>query len=338
MLTLVTGHASFIGFHAALRLLERGDAVVGFDNVSDHGDLTLKEARLAELADRSGTLPGRYISIEADLTDAAALARCFDRYRFERVIHLAARPGIAFSVAHPDATVAANIVGFANLLEACRVAAVPHLTYASSSSVYGASRRLPYSEHDPADHPLQLYAATKRANELMAHAYSHLYALPTTGLRFFTVYGPWCRPDLALYKFVEAICAGRPVELMDAGRHSRDFTYVDDLVTALVALSDDIARPDPNWRGEAPDAATSSAPWRVLNIGSDRPARVTDYLDAIEAALGQKAIRRDQPRQAADMPDTWADLTEIRSAIGYEPSISLDEGVARFVAWYRSRQ
>lgn len=335
MLTLVTGNAGFIGFHVANELLRRGDAVIGVDNIGDYYDPRLKRDRLAQLARRAQASGASYRFVEADLVDPSIALDCVARGGVGRVIHLAAQPGIAFSTAHPLATVTSNVTGFINVLEACRQAAVPHLVYASTSSVYGANQSLPYSEHAAADHPLQLYAATKRANELMAHAYSHLHGLPTTGLRFFTVYGPWGRPDMALSKFAAAILAGEPVDLLHHGQHLRDFTYIDDLVEAILAVSDDVPAGNPGWDGKSPDAATSAAPWRLLNIGGGHPARVSELLDLLEASLGRKAIRRLVDRHADDMVETWADLGEITAATGFHPQVSLAEGVARFAQWYR---
>jgi len=335
MLTLVTGNAGFIGSHVAKRLLERGDSVVGVDAVDDYYDVALKEARLARLIDAARASGASYTFVRGNLARPETIAEAFDGRRFDRVIHLAAQPGIGFSVAHPERTVESNIVGFANVLEACRKAAVPHLTYASTSSVYGANRTLPYSEHAPADHPIQLYAATKRANELMAHSYGHLYGLPTTGLRFFTVYGPWGRPDMALFRFAERIMAGEPIDLYDEGRHTRDFTYIDDLVDGIVAASDEIAQPNAQWDGRTPEPATSGGPWRIFNLGNDNPVRLTDYVDALENALGRKAVRRLLPRRPEDMEDTWADLGAAQDALGYRPKTPMREGVARFATWYK---
>ena len=334
MLVLVTGHAGFIGYHVARRLLARGDSVVGLDSLDDYYDVRLKEARLAELAGFAGRAGADYSFVRADLAEPGTVADVLAGRRFDRVIHLAAQPGIAFSTMHPERTIRSNVIGFANVLEGVRRAAVPHLTYASTSSVYGASRALPFAEGTPADHPLQLYAATKRSNELMAHSYSQLHGLATTGLRFFTVYGPWGRPDMALYRFAEQIMSGEPIDLYDEGRHTRDFTFIDDIVDGVLAASDHVAGADPNWDSKAPDAASSRAPWRVFNLGSGKPVGLTQYVDALEDALGRKAIRRLLPRRPEDMEDTWADLTRAREILGYRPKTSIREGVAQFAEWY----
>ncbi len=335
MKVLVTGNAGFIGFHVAQRLIERGDDVVGFDCVNDYYDPALKEARLARLDDMSGRQGGRYRFIRADLTDRAAVDGCFSDHGFDRVIHLAAQPGVRYSLENPYSYVASNLVGFANVLEASRQAKAGHLTYASTSSVYGANTKMPYSEHDPVDHPLQLYAATKRANELMAHSYSHLFALPTTGLRFFTVYGPWVRPDMALAKFTKNIVEGRPIQVFNNGNHTRDFTYVDDIVEGVIRASDKPAAPNPDWDAAKPDPATSNAPFRLYNIGNSSPVRLGDYIAAIEDAVGRKAIKEMLPLQPGDVADTFADVGDLAADLGYRPQVSVQEGVRRFVGWYR---
>jgi UDP-glucuronate 4-epimerase len=335
MKVLVTGSAGFIGFHTAAALLARGDEVVGYDNVNDYYDPALKEGRLAELASSAGAREGRYHFRRACLTDRSALDACFAEHRFDRVIHLAAQAGVRHSITNPEDYVASNLVGFANILEVCRHAQIPHLTYASTSSVYGANTRLPFSEHHGADHPLQFYAATKRANELMAHAYSHLFRMPTTGLRFFTVYGPWGRPDMALFLFTRAILEGRAIKVFNNGQHTRDFTYVDDIVEGVIRTSDAIAAPDPDWNGDAPDPATSSAPFRIYNIGNSAPVKLTGYIEALERSLGRKAERELLPMQPGDVPDTFADVTDLEAAVGYRPATSVADGVARFVDWYR---
>lgn len=331
MRILVTGAAGFIGFHVARRLLARGDSVVGFDVVNDYYDPAIKEARLDGLK-ASG---GDFQFVRENIADRDALSRCLAQHRFDRVIHLAAQAGVRYSLENPQAYVESNLVGFANVLEGCRHAGVAHLVYASTSSVYGANTRLPFSEHDGADHPLQFYAATKRANELMAHSYSHLFGLPTTGLRFFTVYGPWGRPDMALFSFTRAILAGEPIKLFNNGGHVRDFTYVDDVVEGVVRASDQIAAPDPNWDASRPDPATSNAPFRILNIGNSDPTELTAYVEAIEAALGKTAVRELLPLQPGDVPDTFADVSALEAATGYRPGTPVREGVRRFVAWYR---
>jgi len=332
---LVTGNAGFIGFHVAQRLVERGDDVVGFDCVNDYYDPALKEARLARLDETSGRQGGSYRFIRADLTDRAAVESCFAEHRFDRVIHLAAQPGVRYSLENPYSYVASNLVGFVNVLEACRHGRVGHLTYASTSSVYGANTKMPYSEHDPVDHPLQLYAATKRANELMAHSYSHLFSLPTTGLRFFTVYGPWVRPDMALAKFTKNIVEGRPIQVFNNGNHTRDFTYVDDIVEGVIRASDTPASPNPGWDAARPDPATSNAPFRIYNIGNSSPVRLGDYIEAIEDAVGRKAIREMLPMQPGDVADTFADVGDLAADLGYRPQVSVRDGVQRFVRWYR---
>jgi UDP-glucuronate 4-epimerase len=336
MKVLVTGHAGFIGFHVAQRLIARGDAVVGFDAVNDYYDARLKEARLAELSRAAEAHGAGYASVRANLADRAAVESCFAEHRFDRVIHLAAQAGVRYSLENPHAYVESNIVGFTNVLEACRHAAVPHLTYASTSSVYGANTAMPFSEAQGVDHPLQFYAATKRANELMAHAYSHLFRLPTTGLRFFTVYGPWGRPDMALFLFTRSILEGKPIKLFNHGNHTRDFTYVDDIAAAVVAASDDVAAPDPAWDSAAPDPATSDAPFRLFNIGNSSPVKLRDYVAAIERELGRKAEVELLPLQPGDVPDTYADVGRLTRQVGYRPATAVDEGVARFVRWYRS--
>jgi len=329
---LVTGAAGFIGFHVAKRLIERGEEVVGYDAVNDYYDPTLKEARLAILDDTAAAAPGSWTFIRADL---AAVNAVFANHEFERVIHLAAQAGVRHSLTHPHDYVQSNIVGFANVLEACRQTKTPHLTYASTSSVYGANTKMPFSEHQSVDHPLQLYAATKRANELMAHAYSHLFRLPTTGLRFFTVYGPWGRPDMALFLFTKNILAERPIALFNCGKHTRDFTYIGDIVEGVVRASDQIAEPNPHWTSERPDPATSNAPFRIFNIGNSSPLNLTEYVEAIEEALGRTAIKEFLPLQPGDVLDTYADVSELAAAVGYRPTTAVREGVRAFVEWYR---
>jgi UDP-glucuronate 4-epimerase len=332
---LVTGAAGFIGYHVARRLIERGDSVVGFDVVNDYYDPALKEARLAHLHELGATQGADFRFIRADLADHGAVDTAFADHGFDRVIHLAAQAGVRYSLGNPRSYVASNLVGFTNILEACRHNAVGHLTYASTSSVYGANTKMPFSEHDGADHPLQFYAATKRANELMAHSYSHLFALPTTGLRFFTVYGPWGRPDMALFKFTRAILAGEPIDVFNHGNHTRDFTYIDDIAEGVIRASDAPAMPDPAFDPAAPDPAISSAPFRLFNIGNSAPVKLGEYIDALEEALGKKAIRNLLPLQPGDVPDTFSDTTELTAATGYRPSTSVREGIGKFVDWYR---
>jgi UDP-glucuronate 4-epimerase len=329
MKILVTGAAGFIGFHTARQLMARGDDVVGFDAVNDYYDPAIKEARLARLAGP------RFTFVRANLADRGAVDAAFAAHKFDRVIHLAAQAGVRYSIENPHAYVESNIVGFVNIIEACRRAGTPHLTYASTSSVYGANTNMPFSEHRGADHPLQFYAATKRANELMAHSYSHLFRLPTTGLRFFTVYGPWGRPDMALFLFTKNILAGQPIKVFNDGNHTRDFTYIDDIVEGVIRASDQIAAPDPAWNPARPDPATSNAPYRVFNIGNDAPVTLIQYIEAIEKAAGRPAVRQLLPLQPGDVPDTRADTSTLEAAVGYRPGTSVKEGVGRFVAWYR---
>lgn len=336
MTNLVTGNAGFIGFHAAKRLLERGEAVVGFDSVNDYYDPTLKEARLKELEKTAQKTGSAYTFIRANLADRAAVEDCFKSHNFDRVIHLAAQAGVRYSIENPYSYVESNLTAFTNILEACRHSQVPHLTYASTSSVYGANTKMPFSEADSASHPLQFYAATKRANELMAHSYSQLYGLPTTGLRFFTVYGPWGRPDMALFLFTKAMLAGEPIKLFNHGKHTRDFTYVNDIVEGVLRASAQPAQPDPHWRSDEPGQATSVAPWRIFNIGNNNPVRLGDYVNALEQALGVKAKRELLPLQAGDVPDTYADSSALEAAVDYKPATPVQEGVNNFVSWYRS--
>jgi UDP-glucuronate 4-epimerase len=333
---LVTGAAGFIGFHTTCRLLAQGVEVVGLDNLNDYYDPALKLARLEEvdrIARETGT-PFHFL--KADVADKAAVDACFAEHDFDRVIHLAAQAGVRHSIEAPGEYISSNLVGFANILEACRAAQTPHLVYASTSSVYGANDTTPYSEHSGADHPLQLYAATKRANELMAHAYSHLYNLPTTALRFFTVYGPWGRPDMALFLFTEKMLRNEPIPIYNEGHLERDFTYVDDIVEGVLRVAADVAKPDPAWDARSPDPATSNAPFRILNIGNNQPVALLDFIDALEEALGRKAVRDLLPMQPGDVKRTHADVSLLRSAVNYNPTTSVREGVGRFVEWYRN--
>ena len=332
----VTGVAGFIGFHVARTLLAQGVRVVGADIVNAYYDVSLKEARLAELARATRAANGNFALHRIDLADTAGVARLFKEERFDRVIHLAAQAGVRHSLDHPHAYVQSNLVAFTNILEGCRHTGVQHLTYASTSSVYGANTSLPFREGDGVDHPLQFYAATKRANELMAHSYSHLFRLPTTGLRFFTVYGPWGRPDMALFKFTKAILAGEPIEVFNHGNHTRDFTYVDDIVAGVIAASENTATPDPEWRADDPDPATSDAPFRIYNIGNNAPAKLSAYITAIEDALGIAARQTLLPLQPGDAPDTYADTARLEAATGVRPNTSIADGVQRFVDWYRA--
>jgi len=327
---LVTGVAGFIGFHVARRLLEEGREVVGLDNVNEYYDVRLKEARLAELEGRAG-----WRFVRMDLADREGMARLFDEVRPRRVIHLAAQAGVRYSLKNPHAYADSNLVGFMNVLEGCRHSGAEHLVYASSSSVYGANTKMPFSIHHNVDHPVSLYAATKKANELMAHAYSHLYSLPTTGLRFFTVYGPWGRPDMAMFIFTRAILEGRPIDVYNHGRMKRDFTYIDDVVEGVVRVADRIPSPNPAWSGDAPDPGTSRAPYRVYNIGNNKPVELMDLIRVLEEALGRKAEKRMLPMQPGDVPATYADVDDLTADVGYRPNTPIEEGVRRFVAWYR---
>jgi UDP-glucuronate 4-epimerase len=335
MKVLVTGAAGFIGFHTAQKLLERGDSVVGFDVVNDYYDPAIKEARLSELERCAARTCSPFEFVRADLSDQAAVDGCFAKHSFDRVIHLAAQAGVRYSLENPRAYVTSNIDAFVNIIEACRHAKTPHLTYASTSSVYGANTDMPFSEHQPTVHPLQFYAATKRANELMAHAYSHLFRLPTTGLRFFTVYGPWGRPDMALFLFTKNILEGKPIRVFNHGNHTRDFTYVTDIAEGVIRASDQIAQPNPEWNSDRPDPATSNAPWRIFNIGNNSPVKLAEYIEAIEEAVGKKAIQELLPLQPGDVPDTYANVSELEAAVRYKPATPVRQGVANFVSWYR---
>jgi UDP-glucuronate 4-epimerase len=328
---LVTGAAGFIGFHTARRLLQAGRAVVGLDNMNAYYDPALKEARGAELAKFNS-----FRFIKLDLADRPGMTALFAKYRFPQVIHLAAQAGVRHSLTDPHAYVDANLQGFINVLEGCRHNGCQHLLYASSSSVYGANTRQPFSVHDNVDHPISLYAATKKANELMAHAYSHLYRLPATGLRFFTVYGPWGRPDMAMFIFASAILDGRPIRLFNHGNMRRDFTFVDDVVQAVVRLIDRVPAPDPGWTGDRPDPSTSAAPWRVYNIGNNKTVEVTEVVRLLEAELGRTAIKELVPMQLGDVPETCADVDDLMRDIGYRPSTPIEEGIKQFAAWYRA--
>lgn len=333
---LVTGNAGFIGFHVCRRLLQRGARVTGIDSVNEYYDPSLKEARLAILEQTAAACGSEYEFRRADIADRCAVDACFRDGGFDRVIHLAAQAGVRHSLVNPRAYVESNIVGFTNILESCREAGTGHLVYASSSSVYGARRSQPFSEHQGADHPLQLYAATKRANELMAHSYSHLYRLPSTGLRFFTVYGPWGRPDMAMFLFTRNILEDKPLRLFNNGCHARDFTYIDDIVEGVLRVSECIPKPDPDFDPRNPDPATSDAPFRILNLGSDRPVNLGEYVNAIEEAVGKTARRELVPMQPGDAESTWADARDLEQLTGYRPTTPVREGVRRFVQWYRS--
>lgn len=330
MAILVTGAAGFIGFHLAERLLARGETVIGLDNLNDYYEVGLKEARLARLQ----AWPG-FTFHRLDLADRAGMERLFRKQAIERVVHLAAQAGVRYSLTHPHAYAESNLTGFLHVLEGCRSRSVAHLVYASSSSVYGSNTAMPFRAEASADHPLALYGATKKANEAMAHAYSHLYGIPTTGLRFFTVYGPWGRPDMALFSFTRAILAGESIPVFNHGQHKRDFTYIDDVVEGIVRVLDRPARPDPAFDPARPDPSASSAPYRLYNIGNGQPVDLITYIRTLEAALGRAARLDLQPMQAGDVPDTWADCTPLQRDTGYKPSTPVSEGIARFVAWYR---
>jgi UDP-glucuronate 4-epimerase len=328
---LVTGTAGFIGFHTAMRLLDRGDVVIGVDNVNSYYDPKLKEARLAKLEGRNG-----FSFHRLNIADADAMATLFQSERFDKVIHLAAQAGVRYGQENPGAYIESNIVGTQNILEGCRHNGVKHLVLASSSSVYGANTAMPFSVHDNVDHPLSLYAATKKANELAAHTYAYLYRIPVTALRFFTVYGPWGRPDMALFKFTQKILAGEPIEVFNNGHHARDFTYIDDVVEGVLRTADKIAEPNPNWTGETPDPATSMSPYRLYNIGNNSPVELMDFIGAIEHALGREAKKIYLPMQPGDVPKTFADVDDLVRDVGFKPATPLSEGIARFVSWYRS--
>ena len=330
MKILVTGAAGFIGARLSERLLARGDEVVGLDNLNDYYDVALKEARLARLAGQPG-----FSFHRQDIVDGPALKALFERVRPQRVMHLAAQAGVRYSITHPHAYTESNITGFLNVLEACRWHPVEHLVYASSSSVYGANTSMPFSIHDNVDHPVSLYAATKKANELMAHTYSHLYGLPTTGLRFFTVYGPWGRPDMSLFLFTRSILAGKPIDVFNYGNHQRDFTYVDDIVEGVIRCIDTPATGSPTWRGDQPDPGTSAAPYRLYNIGNNSPVALMDFIATLERALGREAIKNFLPLQAGDVPATYADVTALVADMGYRPTTPLAVGIGNFVRWYK---
>ena len=331
MKLLVPGAAGFIGMTTSLRLLARGDEVVGLDNLNDYYDARLKQDRLARLQPHEA-----FRFVRMDVADREGMQRLFAEERFDRVIHLAAQAGVRYSLKNPHAYVDSNLVGFVNVLEGCRHAGVQHLVYASSSSVYGGNTQMPFSVHDSVDHPVSLYAATKKANELMAHTYSHLYGLPTTGLRFFTVYGPWGRPDMALFLFTKAILEGRPIDVYNHGRMQRDFTFVDDIAEGVIRVTDRIAAPDAAYDPARPDPATSSAPYRVFNIGNHQPVPLMDFIACIEKALEREATKNFMPLQDGDVPATFADVQALQDWVGFSPATSIETGIARFVEWYRA--
>jgi UDP-glucuronate 4-epimerase len=327
---LVTGAAGFIGFHTARRLLERGDQVVGLDNLNSYYDPELKRGRLELLR----AYPA-FRFVEADISDREAMENVFRTGGFQRVVHLAAQAGVRYSIINPHAYVQSNITGFLHVIEGCRHHGVEHLVYASTSSVYGANTRMPFTEQQNVDHPLTLYAATKKSNELMAHSYSSLYGLPTTGLRFFTVYGPWGRPDMALFLFTKNILAGAPIDVFNGGHHRRDFTYVDDIVQGVVSAVDQVASPNPGWDSNSPDPASSNAPYKIYNIGNQRPVELLRYIEVLEQCLGRKAEKVMLPMQSGDVADTFADVSELLADVGYQPTTPLEHGVRNFVGWFR---
>ncbi|WP_455389452.1 NAD-dependent epimerase [Petrachloros mirabilis] len=329
-LTLVTGVAGFIGFHVVQRLIARGDHVLGLDNINDYYDVRLKQARLGQL-----TPLDRFQFVKLDLASRQGMKELFAEYPIQRVVHLAAQAGVRYSLLNPHAYTDSNIEGFMNILEGCRHAKVEHLVYASSSSVYGGNTQMPFSIHDNVDHPVSLYAASKKANELMAHCYAHLYRIPCTGLRFFTVYGPWGRPDMALFIFTKAILEGKPIEVFNHGKMRRDFTYIDDIVEGVVRTLDHTAQPNPAWSGDKPDPGTSSAPARIYNIGNHQPVELLHFIEVLEKALGKKAEKKLMPLQLGDVPATYADIHDLSRDVGFKPSTSIEEGIPRFVQWYR---
>ncbi|HEX2056090.1 MAG TPA: NAD-dependent epimerase [Nitrospiraceae bacterium] len=328
--TFVTGAAGFIGFHLCKRLLDRGDLVFGLDNLNPYYDVQLKEARLAQLQPHP-----HFQFAKLDLQDRPGLEALFAAHRFTRVVHLAAQAGVRYSLTNPHAYTSSNVEGFLNILEGCRHAQTQHLVFASTSSVYGGNTRMPFSVHDNVDHPVSLYAATKKANELMAHCYAHLYRIPCTGLRFFTVYGPWGRPDMALFLFTKAILEGRPIEVFNHGKMQRDFTYIDDIVEGVIRTLDRPAQPDVAWTGDQPDPSTSSAPYRLYNIGNHQPVELMRFIEVLEQALGKKAKKKLLPLQAGDVPATFADVADLTSDVGFKPATPIEVGIRRFVEWYR---
>ena len=332
MKVLITGVAGFIGMHAAVALLKRGDDVVGLDNLNEYYSVELKHDRLKQIEACPGDADFKFIKM--DIADKDAVFRTFEEEKPDKVINLAAQPGVRYSLENPLAYVESNITGFAHILEGCRHHDVKHLVFASSSSVYGANETMPFSVHDNVDHPVSLYAASKKSNELMAHTYSHLYGLPATGLRFFTVYGPWYRPDMALFKFTKAILAGKPIDVFNYGKHRRDFTYIDDIIEGLMRVLDHVAEPNPAWDGRNPDPGTSKAPWRIFNIGNQRPVELLDYITALEECLGREAKKNMRPIQPGDVPDTWANVEDLIRVVGYKPDTPVKEGIQKFVDWY----
>lgn len=333
MKVLVTGAAGFIGSHVSLYLLERGDEVVGLDNVNDYYDVNLKYDRLKRIERHKHA--SNFSFVKMDVENREGMADLFAEHKFDKVVHLAAQAGVRYSIENPHAYIDANIVGFMNVLEGCRHNDVQHLVYASSSSVYGANEAMPFSVHDNVDHPVSLYAASKKANELMAHTYSHLYNLPTTGLRFFTVYGPWGRPDMALFLFTKAILEDKPIKVFNYGNHRRDFTYIDDIVEGIIRTLDNTAQSNPEWSGKTPDPGTSKAPWRVYNIGAQTPVHLMEYIETLEQALGKTAEKELLPLQMGDVPDTYADVEALVKDVDYRPKTTIKEGIGNFVEWYK---
>lgn len=330
MKILVTGAAGFIGFHVSRRLLSAGEEVVGLDNLSDYYDVNLKRMRLKQLEEND-----TFQFVKCDLVDRDRIAQLFQENHFDRVIHLAAQAGVRYSIENPHVYIDSNVVGTCHILEGCRASQVAHLVYASSSSVYGANTRMPFSVHHNVDHPVSLYAATKKANELMAHTYSHLFRIPTTGLRFFTVYGPWGRPDMALFIFTKAILEGKPIDVFNFGKMRRDFTYIDDIVEGVLRVTENIPQPNANWTGDDPDPATSAAPYKIYNIGNNNPVELLDMIEALENALGKKAERRLKPIQPGDVPATYADVDDLIHDVGFKPETPIEVGIEKFVAWYK---
>lgn len=331
MKVLITGTAGFIGNKLAEVLLARGDQVIGVDNVNNYYDPLLKEARLSRIKKHKN-----FTEIREDIADRTAMEKAFSQHKPQRVVNLAAQAGVRYSIENPHSYVNSNIVGFLNILEGCRYNGVEHLVYASSSSVYGANTEMPFSVHHNVDHPLSLYAASKKSNELMAHTYSHLYGLPTTGLRFFTVYGPWGRPDMALFLFTKNILAGKPIDVFNYGKHRRDFTYVDDIVRGVVRVLDNVAKPNPEWSGSHPDPATGAAPYRLYNIGNNQPVELMHYIEVLQNCLGKKATINYLPLQPGDVPDTYADVKDLVQDVNYKPDTSVEHGIAQFVEWYKA--
>jgi len=331
MKVLITGTAGFIGNNLAQRLLERGDEVIGIDNLNDYYDVSLKEARLAKIKDHKN-----FTEVRISIEDRDAMQETFSKHKPHRVVNLAAQAGVRYSLINPYSYIDSNIMGFMNILEGCRHNNVEHLVYASSSSVYGANENMPFSVHHNVDHPVSLYAATKKSNELMAHTYSHLYDIPTTGLRFFTVYGPWGRPDMALFMFTKNIIEGKPIDVFNHGKHRRDFTYIDDIVEGVIRTLDNVAQPNESWSGETPDTATSKSPYRIYNIGNNEPVELMRYIEVIEECIGKKAEKNFLPLQPGDVPATYANIDALMKDVNFKPSTSIEEGIANFVSWYRN--